>query len=162
MHHRLAPLALLLAPLLSLGCGPKEQQFAVAVKNGTDGPITVGLAKEGGGPYEYEWATPEQAAMERVTDVPDPKAPRNWGLTVPPGRIADRGTVKGRFARGARPVLRVYGSDHPLEQILAISRGSSNRVDVNLSPGRNEYTVVKRDGRLVAEPGVVEDDKVTR
>src|SRR4051812_48555186 len=103
MLHRLAPLSLLAAlPLLSLACGPTERTYSVAVRNGTDRPITIGLAKEGGGPYEPIWAAPEELAMEPASAKPDPRAVgRSWGVTVLPGKRGEAGPVSGKFDSGA-------------------------------------------------------------
>jgi hypothetical protein len=156
MHHRPAgvlPLLTLL-PLLSLACGPKERTYSVAVRNGTERPITIGLAKEGGGPYEPVWAAPEEMAMEPASRQPDPRVMgRSWGVTVPPGKRGEAGPVKGTFGSGARAMLRVYSGDLTMPEVLAVSRGSPNRVDVELHEGANAYTIQNRGGKLVAEVG---------
>jgi hypothetical protein len=155
MLHRPAvflPLAIL--PLLSLACGPKERTYSVVVRNATERPITIGLAKEGGGPYEAIWAAPEDIAMEPASRQPDPRAMgRSWGVTVPPGKRGEAGPVKGTFDSGAKATLRVYSGDLTGPEILAVSRGSPNRVDVELHEGANAYTIQNRGGKLVADVG---------
>lgn len=149
--HMVKPLSpFIFCVLFAVGCGPKEEKFAIEVHNATKGPLTIGLAKERGGPYEYLWATPEEAAMERVVPAQDPKAPRNWGLPVAAGKTAFTGSIAGRFQGEARPMLRVYGGDLTLEHILAVERGSRDRLDLSLTPGMNVFWIDERDGRLSA------------
>lgn len=143
---------LLFAGLL-VGCGPRQEQFFIALRNQTSEPLTIGLAKEAGGPYEYAWATPEEAAMEQAVLVQDPKAPKDWGIAVPAGKEASAGPIPGKFGPNARPFLRVYRGDLMLSQIVAISRDSSNRIDLPLRVGENRFEVTDRDGTLVSRGG---------
>ena len=43
------------------GCGFKSHKYSIAVRNDSNQPIVVGLAKEGE-PFEDNWASPEQIA----------------------------------------------------------------------------------------------------
>ena len=129
-----------------VGCA-KTRSYQVAVRNETSEPITVGFAKEDGGPFEPEWATPEEVAIEGP-DVPE----RNWdSVVVPPGRTGVAGPLKGRFDGTAKAVLRVYGTKGTLDELMAISRGSPRRADVHLYPGRNALIVRDEGGKLTAE-----------
>ena len=87
-------------------------------------PITFGLVKEGG-PFEREWASPEDAAIAGA-------APSSlmWGA-LEPGKKVGTGPAKGKFDKGSRAVLRVYLGELKLEGILAASPGSPN----HLPPG---------------------------
>jgi hypothetical protein len=133
---------------LFLGGCTQSLTFQVAVRNETSKPITVGFTKEGGGPFEPQWATPEQIAIQSP-DHPEAK----WDcVEVPPGKTGVAGPITGNFDSHAVALLRVYGATGPMEDLMAISRGSPARVDVPLSPGRN--AIIIRDaggGRLAAE-----------
>jgi len=134
-----------LAGLLA-GCA-QERTFQVAVRNETAQPITVGFAKEEGGPSEPAWATPEEIAIGTPS-----YADRNWdSVQVPPGRTGVAGPIKGKFDGSARAFLRVYAATGKLEDLIAISRGSPHRADVLLSPGRNALVLRVENDRLVAE-----------
>ena len=134
-----------LAGLLA-GCA-QERTFQVAVRNETTQPITVGFAKEEGGPSEPAWATPEEIAIGTPS-----YAERSWdSVQVPPGRTGVAGPIKGKFDGNARAFLRVYAATGKLEDLIAISRGSPHRADVLLSPGRNAIVIRVENDRLVAE-----------
>ena len=134
-----------LAGLLA-GCA-QTRSYQVAVRNETAKPITVGFAKEEGGPFEPAWATPEQIAIETPS-----YAERNWdSVQVPPGKTGVAGPLEGKFDGTARPFLRVYAATGKLEDLIAISRGSPHRTDVLLTPGRNAIVIHEQDGKLVAE-----------
>lgn len=138
--------------LVLAGCGPsvRTEMFDVFVTNATNGPITISLAKEstGGrpGPYEPAWATPEDIAVET------PKNNEKWGLAaIPPGKTASVEKMSGQFDDRSRGMVRAYRGDATISQMLARAADSPDRVDVPLKPGRNEITIVDKDGRLVAE-----------
>ena len=143
MHLRtLTALSLL---VLATGC-TTNQTFHVSVKNNTDDPITVGLVKEGD-PYQKQWASPEQAAING-----DRPSSEMWAA-VPPGKTVDAGEVKGRFRRNAHAVLRVYKGDLNLAGILAVSRDQPERYDLVLHPGTNRVIVFDREGYIIAVDG---------
>jgi len=120
--------------------------YEIAVRNGTPGPITVGVAKEGG-KYEPQWASPEQAVVRTESENE-----QGWPSTVlPPGKTGYTGPVKGNFSGGAEATLRVYAGELQLSDVLAVSRGSPRRVDVPLQPGRNAIIVREQNGRLAYE-----------
>jgi hypothetical protein len=136
---------IVLAGLLG-GCA-QQRTYQVAVRNETPRPITVGFAKEEGGPFEPAWATPEEVAISTPS-----YAERNWdSVEVPPGRTGVAGPLAGKFDGSARAFLRVYAATGKLEDLISISRSSPRRKDVLLSPGRNAIVVRQEDGRLVAE-----------
>ena len=134
-----------LAGLLT-GCA-QTRSYQVAVRNETAKPITVGFAKEEGGPFEPAWATPEEVAISSPS-----YAEHNWdSVQVPPGRTGVAGPLAGKFDGNARAFLRVYAATGKLEDLIAISRSSPHRVDVLLSPGRNAIVVRQEGDKLVAE-----------
>ena len=134
-----------LACLLA-GCA-QQRTFQVAVRNETTQPITVGFAKEEGGPFEPAWATPEEVAIGTPS-----YAEHNWdSVEVPPGRTGVAGPIAGKFDGNARAFLRVYAATGKLEDLIAISRSSPHRADVLLSPGRNAIIVRVENDRLVAQ-----------
>ena len=131
--------------LLASGC-TREQSYQVAVRNETEGPLTVGLVKEGGD-FESEWASPEEIAAATRADEQ-----RRWdSATVGAGQSGVAGPVSGRFGDDARAVLRVYAGEGSMNELMAISRGSPDRIDVPLRPGRNAIIVRRESGRLAYE-----------
>ena len=137
---------LLALAVVLTGCA-QARTYQVAVRNETARPITVGFAKEDGGPFEPAWATPEEVAIE------SPRySERTWdSVEVPPGRTGVAGPITGRFDSTARAFLRVYAATGGLNDLLAVSRGSPGRADVPLAPGRNALIVREETGRLVVE-----------
>jgi hypothetical protein len=134
------------AAVLMAGCA-QTRSYQVAVRNETAAPITVGFAKEEGGPYEPQWATPEEVAMEHPGD-PE----HGWdSVVVPPGKTGAAGPLQGKFDTTAKASLRVYAGTGELNELLAISRGSPRRADVPLAPGRNALIVRDDGGKLKVE-----------
>jgi hypothetical protein len=137
---------LLASAVLLTGCA-HTRSYQVAVRNETAEPITVGFAKEEGGPFEPAWATPEQVAIESPTYTE-----RTWdSVVVPPGKTGVAGPLQGKFDSTARAFLRVYAATGALNDLLAISRGSPRRAEVPLCAGRNALIVRNEEGRLVVE-----------
>ena len=139
--------ALMTIPALFLlvGCADTHT-FQVAVRNETKQPLTVGLVKDGG-KYEPQWQSPEQAVVRANS-----RDARAWdSVVVQPGETQSAGPVKGDFAGGALAVLRVYAGDLDLSDVLSISRGSPNRVDVPLEEGRNAIVIHEEAGKLFYE-----------
>src|SRR5438105_8000436 len=132
--------------LLSGGCQEiRQRAYEVTVKNESDIPVTVWLTKEGG-LYERGWKSPEDLAIE-TRNANEQIA----GFVVRPGENAGIGPVTGQFTPHARAVLRVYLGAHGVSELLAISRGSPDRRDYELSPGFNGFQVVNRDGMTLVE-----------
>ena len=141
------------ALLLALGCADNHT-FQIAVRNETSRPLTAGLAKEGG-KFERQWASPEDAALRTSGDDE-----RGWdSVVIPPGETRSAGPVRGSFADGAIAVLRVYAGDLQLSDVLAVSRGSPNRLDVALDEGRNAIVVREQNGKLTYERAPVAKGK---
>ena len=140
------PLSLPLLLLVSaVGCA-ENHTFRVAVRNETERPVTAGLAKDGGR-YEPQWAAPEDVVVRTRSENE-----RGWdSVVVPPGETRSAGPVTGDFAGDARAVLRVYAGDLELSEVLSVSRGSPDRLDVPLEPGRNAIVVREEKGRLAYE-----------
>ena len=135
-------LPLFAASALLVGCA-ETRTFQIAVRNQTSGPITVGVAKEGG-KYEPQWQSPEEAVVRT-----DGRNERGWdSVVVAPGDTGSAGPVTGDFSGGALAMLRVYKGDLKLSDVLAVSRGSPNRVDVPLEEGRNAIIVREEAGKL--------------
>jgi hypothetical protein len=139
------PCAIVVLLLFAAGCA-KTQGYQVAVRNETPEPLTAGLVKEGG-PYEPHWALPEDIAVETPADDG-----RGWdSAVVKPGDTGSAGPVTGKFDDGSRAVLRVYSGARELDEVLAVSRGSPDRVDVPLRPGKNAIIVRRDNGKLAYE-----------
>jgi hypothetical protein len=139
---RIAPLLLLVA---LVGCATK-QSFDVSVRNNTDQPLTVGFVKVGT-PADPAWAPPESWYQ-----LPPSRQPNTWGIVVDPGTT--RGAhVEGEFDPGAAPFLRIYGGEHALADLLAISHNTGDRLDLRLEPGGHNDFIVTLDehGRIAAK-----------
>jgi hypothetical protein len=109
--------------------------YDVSVKNNTNEPITIWLTKDGP-PAEDQWLSPEQIAID-----PTEAAPKIGGVVVPAGKSAGTGAVKGQFYSDVHAVLRVYEGQLTLAQLLAVSRGSPNRIDQVVPKGSSRWVV---------------------
>ncbi len=140
--------------LILIGCGAKHYIFQVAVKNATDVPLTVGFVKLGP-PFESRWASPED-----FTNLPPSNQPQHWGRLVPQGKTYVT-HVDADLAPGSRPSLRIYSGEHSAADLLAISRGGGDRLDLTLSPAENnDYLITnnKATGALSARLRRLSDD----
>jgi hypothetical protein len=129
-----------------LGC-VRTETYQLAIKNATAEPITLWLTKDGP-PAEAGWRSPEQLAMQPV------KGEKLAGALVEPGELAMTGPRTGHFDQHTQAWLRIYGGAHTLSELLAISRGSPNRLDEPLEPGQHAWTVVEVNGALDLIPGI--------
>src|SRR5688500_3931362 len=100
---RFAPCLLIVLPV---GCSARS--YDVTVRNDLNQPITVWLTKSGP-PAEANWLSPEQMAIGENTGPG-----RLSGVTIPAGKIAETGKVKGKFPKGTSAILRVYVGQHTL------------------------------------------------
>jgi len=136
----------LAALLLVVGCAStRTETFQLSVKNQTGAPISVWLTKDGP-PAEEGWESPEQLAQLPSTTTFSFR-------TIEPGKVAEAGPLTGKFASGSNAWLRIYQGLHTFDEILAISRGSHDRLDYFLAPGQHQITITTQDGRLVALEG---------
>jgi hypothetical protein len=138
--------SIILAALLA-GCGGKSQSYQVIVHNASPKSLTVWLTKNGP-PDEPGWRAPEDVALETL----GAKEPLG-GVIIPPGKTGETKPVRGTFPEGTDAVLRVYVGQLAFDDLLAVSKGSPNRIDVVLNPGTNELTVRDRRGAIVVEGG---------
>ena len=145
MHRWIALLSLFAGMILLGGCGGKSQSYNVIVRNESPRSVTVWLTKNGP-PDEPAWKSPETIAIESLGSD-EPVA----GVIIPPGKTGETGTVKGHFPEGVDAVLRVYLGQLAFDDLLAISRDSPNRIDVVLTPGKNELVVRDQRGATVIE-----------
>ncbi len=131
-------MCLCLPLLLAVGCQSYEKRrFDVVIKNNASKPITIGLSKRGGPPEEV-WASPEELAV-------DPRSGDTaWGTVVPPGKTAYPSNIVGHFTRNGVGYVRIYAGDLTLTEILAIGRGSRERIDWRLRPGKTTLVVSDR------------------
>lgn len=149
-------LPLLTGLLLSVGCA-ETRTFQIAVRNQTSNPITVGIAKEGG-KYEPQWQAPEDAVVRT-----DGRDERGWdSIVIAPGDTGSAGPVSGDFSGNAVAMLRVYAGDLKLSDVLAISRGSPNRVDIALEEGRNAIIIRDEAGKLTYDRVKLSGEKSRR
>jgi hypothetical protein len=138
--RRTIPLSPCLLILFLVGCGgPKNYTFDVSLKNATDTPLTVGFIKRGP-PSDPHWMSPED-----WTNAPPSRQPESWGFVIPPGEtFAER--VTGEMSSGADPIVRIYAGTHPLNDLLAISHGAGDRLDLGLQPHGNNYFIITHNG----------------
>ncbi len=132
----------------ALGC-TETRTYRVSVRNDLDRPVTVCLTKTVG-PAEAGWESPEELAGPAYP-ASDERPP---GTVVPPGKTATEGPIPGEFYHDqGQADLRVYLGRPTLTQMNAVSRGSPDRVDVQLRPGVSRLVVQRGDdGRLQAVP----------
>jgi hypothetical protein len=133
--------ALLLLSLASVGCS--TEHFDVVVTNRTSDPVTVWITKDHG-PYEEGWAPPE------IVAVGNTETGRLGGHVVGPGESCEA-KVKGDISNNNVAILRVYSATD-IDGILAISRGSPDRLDLPLDMGRSDMDVVRQEGQLTIIP----------
>jgi hypothetical protein len=123
------------------GCAADTQTYDVSVKNRSARTVTIALTKTGG-PVEDHWASPEQIADRQSS------ASAEHGIeVVAAGRTANVSGVKGSFPSGTQAILRVYGGEPNIGEMLKLLPGSS-RVDVPLQPGHNDLVVRDSPGGL--------------
>ena len=126
--------------LFAAGC-VQTRTYQLSVSNQTTEPLTIGLTKIGG-PFEREWAAPEDAAIAQ--QEPDAQM---WAV-IPAGKTGDTPAITGKFDSDALAVLRVYQGKLNLSGILAISRGQPNRLDLPLHPGLNRLVITQKGTQL--------------
>lgn len=142
MMIRTIPLLMFLA--LAGGCNAAHT-YLISIKNETPEPITAWLTKDGP-PPESGWLPPEVLAIQSPQEIEVV-----GGVEVLPGKTAISLPTRGRFASGTSAMLRVYGGNLKFLDLLSISRGSSNRLDLPLKPGKNGFVIRNESGRLRAE-----------
>ena len=143
---KFSAITLFLSSMLLVGCMGEKRTYSVSVKNDSSRPITLGLVKDAP-PYNDEnWASPEDIAMShsRVDDA-------TWGVAVPPGKTGTAGPVDARFSSDGSAWLRVYAGQPALPEMLAVSHGSPNRLDIRLRQGENHFVVTGSGGALSYE-----------
>lgn len=133
--------------LITTGCASR-QTFDVTVTNRLSEPVTVWMTKlrpASGDQYERGWMPPEVAAIGSTEG-----STQLGGVAIEPGETAHT-NLTGTIASDDVAVLRVYRSVD-LNSILAINRGSPDRLDLPLNPGKTDIDVIKKDGRLIDVP----------
>jgi hypothetical protein len=128
--------------LLATGC-QTAQTFDVVVTNKLHEPITVWITRLQP-TQDPQWEPPEVAAVGTT------ETHKLGGVMLEPGEAAQR-VVTGYFSSDDLAMLRIYRSTD-LNDILAIGRGSPDRVDLPLDPGLTDLDVMILNGQLVAEP----------
>jgi hypothetical protein len=132
--------------LFAVGC-TQTQSYDLSVRNDTPQPITIWLTKDGP-EDEPAWRSPEVVAIGQATG----HGGRIAGVVVAPGKIAHT-NIQGQFASDTRAILRFYRGQLQLNQILAISRDSPDRLDIYLPPGPSHIIVRDTpDGRFAITP----------
>lgn len=138
--------ALIFAILLCVGCANVEKRtYEITLKNDSSKYVVAWLTKNGPA-YENGWKSPEEYAIEK------PGAGDAFPFqTVPPGKTAFTGKIPGQFAPGVKAILRLYMGQHKFDEILAISPGSPDRIEVVLTPGVNELRVIDAGSGIKVE-----------
>jgi hypothetical protein len=141
--------ALLVLAMLLSGCGPRKEQFDVFVKNDTKNVLSIGFTKDNG-PDQDIFMPPEFMALDDKIDA----SKTGWGLALSPGKTAtpnkDKPVVALLDDKGGNVYLRIYRGEIPLSDMIGISRGSPNRLDIVLTPGESHFSITEKDGRLIA------------
>ena len=129
-----------------VGCfgGPPATEFTVEVMNISPAPVSVGLVKTRE-PKEEGWTTPADVAIHSPE-----YADRHWGELIRPGETKTIGPKTGHFQQGSAAVMRVYGGNPTIEELVGVGRMDPDRVDVLLAAGRSSYVITIRNGRLAA------------
>jgi len=141
------PLLSVFAGLMSFGCAAR-QTFDVTVTNRLSDPITVWMTKAkpaSGDEYEKGWMPPEVVAVGTVGS-----GQQLGGVAINPGETAHT-TLTGTIANDDVAVLRVYRAVD-LNAILGLSRGSPDRVDVPLDPGKTDIDIIRQNGQIADVP----------
>ncbi|MFI5377743.1 MAG: hypothetical protein ACHRHE_00435 [Tepidisphaerales bacterium] len=138
-------IAVCLATVL-VGCvgDPPATEFVVEVMNISPEPVSAGLVKTRE-PKEEGWTAPADVAIHSP-ELGD----RHWGELIRPGETKVLGPRKGHFQPGSVAVLRVYGGNPTIDELMAVGTSDPDRVDVLLAAGRSSYVMTIRSGRLVA------------
>ncbi|MGA2500236.1 MAG: hypothetical protein ABSH20_21050 [Tepidisphaeraceae bacterium] len=129
-----------------LGCvgDPPATQFTVEVMNISPAPVSVGLVKTRE-PKEEGWTTPADVAIHSPE-----YSDRHWGELIRPGETKVLGPREGHFQPGSVAVLRVYGGNPTIDELMAVGLRDPDRVDVLLPAGQSSYVITIRGGRLTA------------
>jgi hypothetical protein len=133
--------------LMAVGCASR-QTFDVTVTNRVGDPITVWMTKAkpaSGDQYERGWMPPEVVAVGTVGS-----SRSLGGVAVEPGETAHT-SLTGTIASDDVAILRVYRAAD-LNAILALNRGSPDRLDIPLDPGKTDIDIVRQNGQLVDVP----------
>jgi hypothetical protein len=135
----------LLLVLPGCGSGAKSKSYQVLVRNESPRSVTVWLTKAIPSD-EPGWRTPEDVAIANMGS----REPVG-GVIIPPGKLGETGKVSGKFTEQDDAVLRVYIGQLAFNDLLAVSKGSPNRIDVVLQPGRNELVVKGKRGAIIVD-----------
>jgi hypothetical protein len=131
------------------GCAKDTKyDYSVVVDNQSDRAVTVWLTTNR--PINNtQWMSPEEVAIIS----PSIAMPANR-VVIPPGGTGSTGPIKGKFPPNVEAVLRIYVGERSFDELLAMSRGNPNRVDLRLPVGANPVTISQQGGRIVAQRGV--------
>jgi hypothetical protein len=120
---------------LAVGCASQTRSYDIMVRNNSTKPITLIGAKDGT-PKEPVWTTPEDVMSASGS------ANASFGLgSVPPGKVATVTKLTGTFASGSNAYLRIYSGDLTLGEMLKITAGAPERIDITLKPGDNVFVI---------------------
>lgn len=145
MIPRLAILGVLL--LVGVGCS-SSYRYEMQVINNTKRPLSVGPVLPGS-QVVPGWTGPEHIAIS-APQLMD----QRWGATgagpLLPGEALYLVREDTPFAQRGR--LRVYDGDRTIKDLVSISDGDPDRVDILVFPGRNAFIINSSGGRLTAQP----------
>ncbi|MGD0463212.1 MAG: hypothetical protein ABSB74_12070 [Tepidisphaeraceae bacterium] len=146
MNRHLFRAAILLMGLFAVGCS-SSQTYDVTVTNKLSDPITVWMTKEklvAGNTAEPGWASPEELAVGTT------ETEHVGGVAIEPGDTGHT-LLKGHIDADDVAVLRVYRASD-LNMILALHRGSPQRLDIPLDPGTTDIDIAKEKGLMIFVP----------
>ena len=141
---KLPAITLIVTAALLIGCTEKRS-YTVSVKNETARPLTVGLVTSEASFDDANWASPEDVAILHAHSDD-----QTWGVTVAPGKTGRAGPIDARFSSDGSAWLRIYAGELTVSELLAISKGSPNRLDLRLHDGDNRF-VITGERALTAE-----------
>jgi hypothetical protein len=139
---RTTALFVLLSAGVIAGCAAKPVNYDISVTNKISQPVTVWITKDSP-PYEPGWNPPEQVAANTTGNKV------LGGVVIEPG-ITMYAKISGKTTPQNPAILRVYEAT-TIDGICAISRGSTNRADVPLEPGKSHLDILVEGGQLTAE-----------
>jgi hypothetical protein len=142
MLTRTAILSLL---VLAVGCASQTRTFDVTVHNNSTKPLTLVLTKDAG-PKEAVWTAPEDVNPN------DPSSDLRWGIgSVPPGKVAIVSKAQATLPQGGNAFLRIYVGDLSTDAAKRVVPGTSQRLDLQLQPGTNDFVIVSKEDGVAVE-----------
>jgi hypothetical protein len=127
---------------LNIGCDTLHQ-YDISVTNRLTQPVTVWLTKHDG-PYENGWAPPEYLSLDSTADT------NVGGVVIQPGDTCHT-QQSTKMKSDNQAILRIYRAAN-FNEVLALSPGNPDRLDVPLQEGKTDIDVIRQDDQLAVRP----------